>query len=264
MQGTLYGERTLDQVAIARLREFEPKDRPYWLAFSGGKDSVVLLDLARRSGVRFEAHYSLTTCDPPELVRFIKTFDDVVIDRPDTTMWRAVVKKGLPRRNARWCCEIFKEDRGPSGCVVLTGIRWAESDRRAKRRMIEPCNKKRKHFLHPIMDWKNEEVWKYIHERDLRYCSIYDEGWRRIGCVGCPNDRQVERSQARWPRVWAAWKRAARRWWDSRETHNPGQSFEDFWQTWCDRDGSWKQDDCPGLFDGGMDQAARDAAGGEG
>ena len=72
IEETLLGTIDKVQTAIGRLKAFEPKDRPYWLAFSGGKDSCVILELAKMAGGRFEAHYNCTSVDPPELVRFIK------------------------------------------------------------------------------------------------------------------------------------------------------------------------------------------------
>ena len=72
IEQTLFNTIDKVQTAIDRLRAFEPKDRPYWLAFSGGKDSCVILELAKMAGVNFEAHYNVTSVDPPELVRFIK------------------------------------------------------------------------------------------------------------------------------------------------------------------------------------------------
>ena len=89
------------QVAIDRLKTFEPPEG-YYLAFSGGKDSVVIKALADMACVKYDAHYNLTSVDPPELVQFIKTFDDVVIERPkdkeghQVTMWRLIVKKKMP------------------------------------------------------------------------------------------------------------------------------------------------------------------------
>jgi phosphoadenosine phosphosulfate reductase len=74
---TLSG-KSIDEIAIERLKEFEPPDG-YWVAYSGGKDSDVVLDLVRRSGVKYEAHHNLTTCDPPELVRHVK-------EQPDNEM----------------------------------------------------------------------------------------------------------------------------------------------------------------------------------
>ena len=127
------------QVAIDRLKTFEPEDG-YYLAFSGGKDSVVIKTLADMAGVKYDAHYNLTSVDPPELVHFIKSFDDVIIERPkdkdgkQITMWNLIPPKKLPpTRIARYCCEALKEGGG-EGRFTVTGVRWAESARRKNNR----------------------------------------------------------------------------------------------------------------------------------
>ena len=154
----------MDDVAMDRMRTFaaravEMHADGFWLAFSGGKDSVVILDLAERSGVPFTAHYNLTTVDPPEVVWFIKTFVNVRIERPPKTMWQLIKAHGCPPlRQVRYCCQELKE-RGGSGRLVLTGVRWAESIRRRTRQMAEACFRdKRKFFLHPIIDWPTDAV----------------------------------------------------------------------------------------------------------
>ena len=123
------------QVAIDRLKTFEPPEG-YYLAFSGGKDSVVIKALADMAGVKYDAHYNLTSVDPPELVQFIKTFDDVSIDRPmdkeghQITMWNLIPPRRLPPTQiARYCCKDLKETGG-TGRMTITGVRWAESARR--------------------------------------------------------------------------------------------------------------------------------------
>src|SRR5574343_645076 len=101
MQLTLEG-KTKDQVAIERIQAFEPPEG-YYLAFSGGKDSVTLLALAKMAGVKFDAHYHLTTVDPPEVVQFIKG-TGVEIVRPPKTMWQLAVEPSqliLPTRTRR-------------------------------------------------------------------------------------------------------------------------------------------------------------------
>lgn len=207
-------ERKVD-TAIERLRHFEPEEG-YSLAFSGGKDSIVLLDLAKRAGVRFEARYAVTTIDPPELVQFIRRYHpDVRWDHPARPFLRAMVDmRTPPLRTARWCCREYKERWG-SGTVLL-GIRWAESTRRSYRGMIEHCmaggtaKHDREKLVSPIIDWSDDEVWGYIRSRDLPYCSLYDEGQKRIGCLFCPMQyfkRRLEQAE-RYPRITRLWIRA--------------------------------------------------------
>ena len=121
--------RTVDKVArsIERLRAFEPPEG-YYLAFSGGKDSVVLKALADMAGVKYDAHYNATTVDPPELVRFIKEkHADVAFELPKKTMRQLIIEKqSPPTRLQRYCCEKLKETNG-KGRITLTGVRWEES-----------------------------------------------------------------------------------------------------------------------------------------
>lgn len=173
-----------------RLQQFEPPDG-YYLAFGGGKDSLVIMDLAIKAGVRFDSHYHLSM-DPPELVMFVKqNYPDVLIEKSGFNYWNLIVEKGFPLRKRRWCCEYFKE-HGGEGRGVITGVRWAESSRRKNRRMVETTFSKtrfalpQRFILNPIVDWTTPDVWEYIAENRISYCSLYDEGFKRLGCVMCP------------------------------------------------------------------------------
>ena len=94
-QASLPGFDLQDLVAesIDFLREHEPDDG-YFVGFSGGKDSLTLLELCKMSGVKFEAYYSCTRIDPPEVVRFIRQYHpDVHWLYPKASFWSMVIKK---------------------------------------------------------------------------------------------------------------------------------------------------------------------------
>jgi len=232
--GDLYGIRSKYDAAIERIRMFEPADG-YFIAFSGGKDSQCVLHLAEEAGVKYDAHYHLTTVDPPELVKFIKQhYPDVAIEHPPMTMWQLIEKKRMPpTHKARYCCDVLKEGGG-KGRTVITGVRWAESVSRRKkrsvlelnaysnhkirlnndndeaRRMYEACVMKNRHILNPIVDWTDEEVWEYLDGNGIQHCSLYDEGFKRLGCIGCPlaGSKNMIREFERWPKYKDAYLRA--------------------------------------------------------
>lgn len=236
---TLFGAVDKVAVAIERLKAFEPPEG-YYLAFSGGKDSQVIYDLAMRAGVCFDAHYSLTTVDPPELVKFIREeYPTVTIEKPPRTMWELIVHyRMLPTRVMRYCCRELKE-RGGTGRLVITGVRWAESSRRRQRAMTESCVRNgTKRYLHPIIDWTEDDVWEYHRNYISRHCRLYDEGWRRIGCILCPMSTEIERDMARWPKIAAAYRRAIERAWKLRVERGDSLSFrsaDELWYWWIAR-----------------------------
>ena len=116
--------------AIQYLKSFEPQTEPYYLCYSGGKDSDAIRILASLAGVKHEIKHNLTTADAPETVNYIKSIPNVEIEYPEISMWRLIVKKMFPpTRLARYCCEVLKE-RGGQGRVKITGVRWEESKNR--------------------------------------------------------------------------------------------------------------------------------------
>lgn len=202
--------------AIELLRAWEPPEG-YHLAFSGGKDSVVIHDIALKAGVKFDAHYCVSPIDPPQIYKFIKAYyPDVQWDYHARGFWKKVVDKGLPMKQARWCCQIIKESGG-SGRVVIVGNRSAESNIRKKQCFVETPNpkhvsgKKNKTFIRPILNFDNYDVWQYIHENNLPYCELYDRGFKRIGCVLCPFERNIQQSLDNFPKIVNLWKLACNR-----------------------------------------------------
>lgn len=138
------------EMAIKRLQAFCPAEG-YYVAFSGGKDSQCIYHLCKMAGVKFDAHYNVTSVDPPELIAFIKkNYPDVIWDYPRDkdgkviTMWNLIPKRRMPpTRLARYCCEYFKESSGV-GRITVTGVRWAESTNRAANQGIVRFSGKQK------------------------------------------------------------------------------------------------------------------------
>lgn len=215
-------ERRLDgttnkvKQAIARIRSFDPlamgiMDEPYYVAYSGGKDSDAIRILFELSGVKYDLVHNHTTVDAPETVRYIRSIPGIQISYPEITMWELIVKNRMPpMRTMRYCCSYLKE-RGGEKRFVVTGVRWAESARRKAQRggveiltakrekrlilnadndesrmMLETCTLKGKRVLNPIVDWTNDDVWEFLKYYGCESNPLYQCGYQRIGCIGCP------------------------------------------------------------------------------
>lgn len=178
--------------AIKLLRSI-PQDGPVELSYSGGKDSDVILRLARMSGIKFRAIYKNTTIDPPGTIKHCKD-NGVEILNPKHTFLELVAKNGLPSRWVRFCCKELKEykvlDR------AIQGIRREESVKRAEKyKEPEFCrlySKKEKVRIYlPILEWTKEDVARFVEEEGIQCHPLYyDRGRfcpeRRLGCIGCP------------------------------------------------------------------------------
>ena len=237
-QLNIYGLTKLE-VALERIKQIEPRGGSWYLAFSGGKDSCVIKALADMAGVKYDAHYRVSSVDPPELIRFIKDqHPDVEFEYPRDkdgkviTMWNLIPQKKMPpTRIARYCCQYLKESGG-SGRDKITGVRWDESNRRKATRggleiankkaheildpdnmdedMVRYCMQSQGFILNPIIDWSTEEVWEFIHRYNIPYCELYDKGFKRLGCIGCPmaTPKEKKRELALYPKFKQAYIRA--------------------------------------------------------
>ena len=234
-----------EQISIERLREGEMMSERYYqkpllMCYSGGKDSEIIIDLALKSGIKFEVQHSHTTADAPETIYHVrKRFKELedkgincVIDYPyykgkRTSMWDLIPRKKIPpTRLIRYCCSILKETAGKNRCIV-TGVRRAESVKRKsagvveeknrdikkriiinndndeKRQIVERCQIQAKIAYNIIVDWNNNVVKDYISSEHIDCNPLYQCGFDRIGCIGCPMAGTVSRKREfiRYPKI---------------------------------------------------------------
>ncbi len=178
-----------------RLLQSIPNEEPIEISYSGGKDSDVILELAKMAGIKYRAIYKSTSIDPPGTIKHAVEMGAEII-RPKMTFLDIIKKKGTPTLRARFCCEVLKEYKILDRAVQ--GIRRCESTARAKR-YNEPtvCRiyGSKKNYVEvflPILNWTDEDVAEFIAERGIKCHPLYyDEQGnfhveRRLGCIGCP------------------------------------------------------------------------------
>ena len=173
--------------AIALIRRYAEEatflapDEGYHVAFSGGKDSVVIKRLVEMAGVKHHSEYSQTTIDPPELTRFLKKqCSDVEWLKPAIPFFARLPERIPPTRRRRWCCREYKE-QGGNGQLCVLGVRAAESPNRKANWQEYGPHWGGKMCLLPVLGWTDEDVWAFINREDCDYCELYDEGWGRLG-----------------------------------------------------------------------------------
>ena len=224
----------------------EYKNLPVYVSFSGGKDSLVVLDLARASLKQRElrAFFLNTGIEFPETVDFVRSYCcenkiSLVEVNSGTAFWEQVEKFGPPAKDFRWCCKVCKlasagdletekencsfpsdERAGNSNInsiayLAIDGKRKHESFSRARIAATEtnPFVPSQLNIF-PIRDWKALEVWLYIYWRNLSYNPLYDLGFERVGCWLCPSALAAEyiRVKELHPEMYEKWNAFLLKW----------------------------------------------------
>lgn len=187
------------------------------ISFSGGKDSLTVLDLVRSIRPETVALFSNTGNEYVETVLYTRSVPNIIELKPvmpfvdkngkkqvvkgNRVFWKCVEIYGMPKskdkstRHGNACCSWLKEkplrvwQKENNVDLVFTGLTSAESRQRMltlKRMGYYYYNKQDSSYrCHPIHDWTEQEVWDYIYFKQLKYNPIYDMGIPRCGCRFC-------------------------------------------------------------------------------
>lgn len=206
---------------------------PLEISYSGGKDSDVILELARMAGISYRAIYKNTTIDPPGTIKHCLNNGVEIVTRKSFA--QVIQAKGYPNYTRRFCCAELKEYKILDRSVQ--GIRRSESTKRSQR-YTEPTvcrlygKKQRVEVFLPILFWTDNDVADFVALRNLKCHPLYYDKQgrfcvsRRLGCMGCPqkSDRGLADFKAN-PRLVKFWLRNGEIWWN---THNLYKTKEKF------------------------------------
>lgn len=187
-------------------QKYHDKYDIFYVAFSGGKDSVVALDLVHRALPKDEyiVLFGDTDMELPDTYKFMKVihehYPDIIFKESrapfsSVDSWNIF---GPPARRVRWCCSVHKtapqilflrEYLGKSNFkgMAFTGIRAEESQARSTYEMVSFSKKHSgQDSCHPILNWNTAELYLYIFANNLPMNIAYKKGCQRVGCLVCP------------------------------------------------------------------------------
>lgn len=224
-----------------RIKEwYDYWDEQVYISFSGGKDSSVLLHLAREVYSSIPACFVNTGLEFPEVTDYIKTIDNVDWRKPKIPFKKVIETFGYPvvnkeqseylydyrekqsekLKHKRWygdhkkrfkisekwkflvdapfkisdyCCDVlkkrpFEKYEKETNRKPILGTMAADSNQRKQQYLrhggCNAFNLTRPHSS-PLSVWTDDDIWEYIHTRNLRYARIYDMGWQNTGCMFC-------------------------------------------------------------------------------
>ena len=221
--------RAIHRIRLAAELSEAYYQKPLLLAYSGGKDSEVCLELCRRARVPLEVIHNLTTADAPETIYHVrKVFRQLELEgivcafhKPlyhgnPTSMWSLIVQKGLPpTRTHRAVVLGVRAAESQNRKDSAVAERWGSSRREVQRfdfdngdeRIVAPCQQKSEIKIHPIVDWNDSDVWAFLRDAKVERNPVYSLGFQRVGCVGCPMAGKVRYREFR---VWPAFERLYR------------------------------------------------------
>ena len=229
-------EKKVEQ-SIKLLRSIPQDKGDVELCYSGGKDSDVILELAKMAGIKVRAIYKNTTIDPSGTIKHCKEVGAEIVN-PKTTFFKLLQKKGYPSRFVRFCCSKLKEYKICD--IAIQGIRKSESKKREELyeepeicRVYDNNKKNTVQVFLPILDWTDEDVEEFIKERNIKCHPIYYKDGhfdvkQRLGCIGCPlawNGKRIKEFK-QYPKMVRLWVKNAQVYYDSRKNDGKKRKYD--------------------------------------
>ncbi len=182
-----------EREAINLLKKLKKKT---CVCYSGGKDSLVALDLSIKSGISDVVFCDTTiefqqTLDNIEEIEYFYGINITRVSAP-RPFFDLVYDMGFPTRALRWCCKVYKfspfeEYARKNGIqAYITGLRKEENSKRKSYKMDDKNHFFNSNQINPILNWSEDDIWTYIHKYNLPSNPLYDLGFKRIGCWPCP------------------------------------------------------------------------------
>lgn len=227
------------------------------ISYSGGKDSDVILELAKMSGIKYRVIYKCTTVDVPGTLKHVKEMGAEVL-MPKKNFFQLIEESGFPNRFKRFCCRQLKEYKVLDKAII--GIRRSESVKRAKQ-YTEPTEckfygSKKNHVevIYPILNWTDNDIVEFVKERGLKLHPIYyrEDGsidpTQRVGCMCCPLASRRKRINQfiKWPNMVKAYIRAAQKFRDNHPDTKQAKRYDNVYDwfvrdVFYDRQTNWEQ-----------------------
>lgn len=222
--------KKLEKDALIELRDYIARTKlPVNISFSGGKDSLVALDLGLKARPNAEVLFINTQLEFPETVEYVHDFCSKrdlrlhEIKEDESNFFEQVKSFGPPAKDFRWCCKTnklgpltsFIQRKYPNGCVTVEGRRIYESFSRSKIGAVEKNPYvPNQTTLCPIRNWKALEVMLYIKWKKLPQNPLYEKDYERIGCWLCPASLQseLENTKKTHPQLYEQWSSCLRAW----------------------------------------------------
>lgn len=249
-------QRKIDgSIKLLRAVQKSRPDEIIEVAYSGGKDSDVILQLAKEAGINYEAIYKNTTIDPPGTIKHAQEMGATIL-QPKKTFRQLIEEKGFPNRFRRFCCSELKEYKVRDVCII--GVRCEESRKRAER-YKEPTecrigiDRERISAIYPILEWTTKDVSDFLLDRGIKCAPVYyDENGmfhaeRRLGCMCCPLTSKKKRIDEfkMYKGMVRFYIKAGQKYMDTHQNIKIHNKFENaieffYYNVFCDRDEDWR------------------------